>query len=155
MVERNNYKEIAILSYTAGIIDGEATLTIRKSVRGMGANKSYAFRLQMGITNRDVTEWLYNALGGRLGVMREETEKRKKVYLWVVDGYKAIKLLKKVRPCLIIKSAQADLAFEFYEKYMGKSKGRKNGRCKVPSWLVDRGEECYLKMKELNKTGPA
>ena len=60
------------------------------------------------------------------------------------------KLLKEIKPYLMLKKQQAELGLEFYDKCGIENK---YGRAGIPAWLNRRREEYRKKMKELNRKG--
>lgn len=144
------------LAYLAGIIDGEGTIAIlkrRKETRKTIVMRSDSYQLQVFVTNtnEDLMVWLLNTFGGskshHKGDKRNPNSKR--WFVWYVSGYNAIKILRKIEPYLIIKHKNAEVAFEFYERCIKRSR---HGVQK-PKWLVDKSEMYYQEMKALNKTG--
>lgn len=148
MVEEIDY------AYLAGIVDGEGTIAIiknKKSKRNTYRTDSYRLQLVVTNTNGDLMEWLITNFGGAASPHKgdKRNPNSKRWFAWHLHGLKAIKILTKIEPYLIIKHENVEVAFAFYDNCTKKSK---TGRMK-PKWLVDTCEMYYQQMKALNKTG--
>ena len=140
------------LGYLAGIIDGEGTITIVKH-GGPSRMKKYGhpeYTVRVYITNTclEMLEELKKRFGGRIRVHNNVGEghnvKAKKTsYRLTWSGLKAINLLKKLR--LIVKENQRQIAIEF-AKYCHFHTTEKKSK-----WKIEKQEELYKKMRELNK----
>lgn len=101
-------KDIAILSYAAGIIDGEGTVGYvatkpkdRPGVHGF-------IRVSVGNTDLRLIGWLHEHFGGHITRRKKVKEYHKKSYDWVVVSNDAMCFLKKVVPFLLIKKERAE-----------------------------------------------
>lgn len=108
------------LAYMAGIIDGEGSVSIwstRRNANARNDGSAPAWVLEVVVVNTDKTliDWCEARFGGSSNLRRRPPEKSfwKDVYRWRCSGIHAEALLRRVRPWLIIKASQADLAFEF------------------------------------------
>ena len=161
MIEESECKKQIDYARLAAFIDGEGWVSILRrknhSERKTG-NKNLTYSFVIGVANTSIPlhTWLEEIFGGKtysrknrenIVIKGEKTKQNKKAYQWHITSHDAIKLLKQIRPYLIIKGAQADLAFEFYNKYMKHPHKGMNG---TPLWLLKYAEEYYNKMKELN-----
>ena len=106
-------------AYIAGIIDGEGCIAIRKdNHKARYANIQYC--LVVNITNTDIRmlEFVKDIFGGSIS-MRPYYKKdgcfRKKCWRIMIYSNQAYELLVKVKPYLVIKQEQADLAMKFQE----------------------------------------
>lgn len=127
-------------------IDTDGTIGIRKY------QKTYSVRIGLANTNIKLMEWAVDNFGGKMPKLKESNNiKWKDSYDWYLTGYKAYKVIKIIRPYLIIKGKQADLAMEMYEKV---SKWRFRGSYhRMPVHKRKLAEELSQRCKMLNKTG--
>ena len=145
----NDMDDIYKLIYLAGIIDGEGTIGIG---RQMLPNNNYTYRQHLIIGNTDIRliEWLVENFGGKFPKAVNSNEKWKDSYMWQLTGTKSYKLLKKVRPYLLLKQEQADNAIELWEKVSNYVYSRSHKR---PEYRTELSEELYHMCRELNKKG--
>ena len=107
------------LSYIAGLVDGEGSISISKPT-----NSNNSFTLEVTVTNKDkqVISWLKESFGGGIRVKYKPEEKFywSDCYGWKISAQKGLVFLKKILPFLRIKKRQAELAIEFQEsiRYM-------------------------------------
>lgn len=134
---------VEVAAYLAGLIDGEGSIMLIERKRG----ESGAYlRVTIANTCLGVLEWAKQKTGiGMSFTQRVESRTHKASYSWRCHGDGAHSLLKQIRPYLIIKAEQADLAIEAHD------------RLRIPAFKADRAwqEEYRLRMKALNKRGPA
>lgn len=161
MMEENECKKQIDYARLAAFIDGEGWFSIlRRSphTERRTGNKNFTYSLVIGVANTsiDLHAWLEETFGGKtyphknregIVIKGKETKQNKKAYDWHITSRNAIKLLRKIRPYLIIKCEQGDLAFVFYEKYMRHQHRGMNG---TPLWLLNQADDYYNKMKKLN-----
>lgn len=140
---------VAELAYAAGIIDGEGCVTIRCSSRVKRGRPSIVHAVAVAVSSIDevVVTWLHDRFGG---YRSERTPKgsSKSVYTWRCESKTAVMTLSAVRPYLLIKARQADIAMEF-QKVIPPRGGRDNKL----TWkhLEDR-ERFRVMIHELNST---
>ncbi len=133
------------VAYLAGIIDGEGTIGI------YGGNPSVPayYHLVLIITNTH--EALIDSIRGWIGGAKAPTKPRESVlspgWQLVLWQHRASGVIRLCRPYLIVKSAQADLALEFMENWVG-FRGRS-----VPEAEVERRKAYALRMRDLNQPG--
>ena len=161
MIEESECERQIDYARLAAFIDGEGWLAIlrrKPHTERKTGNKNHTYTFVVGVANTSIAlhTWLEETFDGKtyprknrenIVIKGEKTKQNKKAYEWHITSRDAIKLLKQIRPYLIIKGAQADLAFEFYNKYI---KYPYKGRNGIPLWLLKYAEEYYNKMKELN-----
>lgn len=141
---RNSEGEPRIMSdteaaYLAGILDGEGSVMLQ--------HRGEAIGMGLGICNTDQSlfSWIMQTVQcGSVCKRRAETEKHKVCAFWRVSGAIAEKVLRQIRPYLVIKAERADLAVAFQE------------RLRTPALKADRTwqREWMQKMKKMNKRGP-
>jgi len=109
------------LSYIAGIIDGEGSISIIRQVHtAHSAYYSYFGRVQVGMTDKIIPAWLQAEFGGELHLRKPSNPNWKERWDWTVNCQKALDFLEQVLPYLKIKKGQAELVVEF-------QKNRPNG----------------------------
>jgi len=138
-----NKNKVRILSYIAGIIDGEGHIGIAKSSHPNTTRErtaDYNLRVAVKMCDGKVIDYLFGNYNGHVGI-RPAVPPRNKQYYWVLTCKKASELLKQLLPYLVGKKEQAELAIRFQSK-------RKSG--KKRDVIFD--EWAYLSMKNLHKT---
>jgi len=104
---------VAELSYLAGILDGEGSISILpRKVRG--GDTDYFLRIQVVNTHLPMLQWLEERYGG--GVCKKGKPPHahhRQGYIWALHARAAGRLLEMILPYLVIKSEQAAAAIEF------------------------------------------
>jgi len=151
---QDNQKQAILLSYLAGIIDGEGTIRIGKSsppIKYPNHNPKYYAAISIGMVDKKVIEIIVKKFGSKI---REEcVPNRKKIYRWGTSGNKVVpNIIKQLLPYLIVKKEQAKLVIKFCEKqnHIG---FRRNEY--LPIKELQLREEFYWKVKKLNVVGAA
>jgi hypothetical protein len=85
------------LSYLAGIIDGEGCVKFRETKSG------HYFRMQVNMTDEPTIDWLQDNFGGRKYFSSRVKYKCKDLWMWELNGDRAIELYKRIAPFLRIK----------------------------------------------------
>ena len=93
-------------AYAAGIIDGEGHLGIHGRT---GSDSYFQVHVAVGITNRQVLEWLAERWGGAVlsKDMTKRPDGRKAVFTWTLVCGAAVSFLEDVYPFLVVKKEQA------------------------------------------------
>lgn len=102
-----------VLSYAAGIIDGEGCLRVMrvKPYRNDMRNPTYSPTITVGMCNRNVPELLRKHFGG--SIYKERTH-RKSMYRWRINSKRqVIMCLKKILPYLVVKLDEAKVLLDF------------------------------------------
>ena len=151
-----NPMQAARLAYAAGIIDGEGTIRINKTIPKKAGDSSdrispaYDGQICCGMTDRRVLDFLSSMLGGR--VREERVPGRLSVWRWAVTGRKNImKVLDQIQPYLLVKQANAIVLRDLNENWKTPWSRQKG----VDTEELQRREELYQKMRELNAVGAA
>jgi hypothetical protein len=97
--------------YLAGLFDGEGTVCIGR--RYGKSNKGFV--LQIGITNtyEPVIRAVSQQFGGHIHVVERKSIRHRRCFQWYACNAQAFRFLAYVRSHLIIKRAQAELAYEW------------------------------------------
>jgi len=111
-------KTIEILSYTAGIIDGEGSICIgRHKSKTNRSGYQIDLRVVVSNTNEWLCNWLQFQFDGSVHLShRRSSPKQKPAYQWCVASKKAYLFLEQVSPYLQLKRQQAELAMTFQKR---------------------------------------
>lgn len=136
-------------AYMAGLFDGEGCVLITRDHRASHPKSGpcYTLRCDIANTDRRPLDWLHQKFGG--DIRRQTQGKKKPVYYWRSGAQIARRFLEWVRPWLIIKALQVDLALEFLANRILRSTGR--GKHLTEEELALR-EGYYLALREAKRT---
>ncbi|MGD9753310.1 MAG: hypothetical protein AB7W59_20140 [Acidimicrobiia bacterium] len=138
--------------YMAGIMDGEGCVRIVRQKRG---TYSVQVELTMSYKALDMLRMVHATYGGSLITQKRDdrSETRAACWSWRITSAKSVDFLRIMVPHLVIKKAHALLAINFHEtvKPMPRGPGRGAPWSTLQKSL---GEAAFLRMKELNRTGP-
>lgn len=112
-------------AYIAGIIDGEGSIMLLNQGKG----RSRRPEVSVGMTDENVIDELVASAGGFKRAVNSTG--RKDMYYWRCSGGKALDLLKRVRPHLVIERRQklADIVLAYCEPKRGlRGPGARNAR---------------------------
>ena len=138
--------DIALYAYSAGIIDGEGTITIAKT-GGTQDKPRYALRATVTSTDECLPLFLSLNFGGGVRLIESNSPKHKDCWCWEISSRKAVKFLSAILPYLRIKHPQAELAISFQSRkhYYGSNKKTKAER------VLDQADK--ILMLSYNKKG--
>lgn len=163
----NQYSSMCDEAYFAGLIDGEATVYVKKStyrIRGEKyndcVNPSYSPCIKVKMTNKDALLKLKEKFGGsfyqekRIYPSHNGFKTNKLLWSWNVSDNNAIKVCNAILPFSIIKKENLKnlLNLSVFRKEAAKkrtSNGKFHGQPYKKEW-IDKFEECYHRSKELN-----
>ena len=100
------------LAYTAGIIDGEGYIGIKRHKKPE-YNWNYNVRLQVTNTDKTLMDWLLIKWGGHIYSRLGRTERHAPQYIWTLNCQDSVDMLQQLLPYLVIKQKQAQLAIGF------------------------------------------
>jgi hypothetical protein len=100
------------LGWVAGILDGEGCIGLYRNSKN-GRSASHTLRISVTNCDRPIIDELVRLAGGRTRLSGKTNPNWRPSWLWDLSGYAALDLLRLVRPALIGKVAQADLALKF------------------------------------------
>ena len=146
---RKKCEKVSLLKMLAAFIDGEGTIGVYKV---LGINNKYVYQQTLSLVNTDIRliVWLVDNFGGKLANAVKHEENWKDTYTWKLSSYKSYKLIKKIRPYLLLKQEQADCAIELYEKV---SKWKYVTMHPMPDYKRKIADDLYKRNIELNKKG--
>lgn len=166
--KRNVTKNTMIMSkltaaYVAGLIDGDGYLGImRKSSKRSLARVHYTPVVKVGMTDKDIIEWLQKSFGGNF--YHRDNGQYKDLYQWKLANRTMKPFLDAIYPYLRVKKAQADVLKRFFgtfgsdDYYQKKQKGGlRNGGTRYSKTLKDETleyrKELYKQIRKLNHRG--
>ena len=116
-----------ILSYVAGLFDGEGSIVIAvvlpNAKRG-NISPIHCLRVTLGMTHQETIQWLHNIFGGHVTQNGNGTHARHPLFLWSVVANQAQSFLELIYPYLRYKKEQATIAIEFQKARKGRSSFR-------------------------------
>ena len=138
--------------YLAGIVDGEGWIGFNKNLRkGQKESKlRYWFSLVIVNTNKDLMDWIQSNFGGSVHKRKAHSENWKQAYDWRIVCTQAINLIELIKPYLIIKKNQAEIAVS-YKRLLDMRVNTYNGKYAFSRKLR---EDIYQSIKILNTKGP-
>lgn len=154
-------------AYLAGIIDGEGSICIYKSIRkrdnGLNRTPVYILMVTVGMIEPALAiHYLHDLWNGWLQRSGQQLTrmgcKNGDIIRWSRSSRHALEFLKIVYPYLIVKKAQAELGIKFQEELQNSS-GRSTGRSQWregsrwiarPQDVTDLYDGYYRAMKSLN-----
>jgi hypothetical protein len=146
-----NEPSIEVVAYTAGLIDGEGSvsLAIHHGVHDVNGlpKRSPVLLVQLSMTHECTIRWLHEmwGIGSVIMSYRPKRPNHNIAFSWRVYGEKAAHLLSRVLPYLRAKRCQAELALLYMER--PRVHGKKIGEDEMRLRLAFRD-----RMIELNKT---
>ncbi|MFH1726221.1 MAG: LAGLIDADG family homing endonuclease [Elusimicrobiota bacterium] len=131
-------------AYLAGLIDGEGTITLTRHHR----NQFPQPRVSISNNSLELLEWVRERLGcGNIIRRSPRKEHHGKSYVWQVQlAGSALKVLREIRPYLVLKRRHADLLLEDY-----KACTPRNGKYSPSMLAAKRG--LVGQIRRLNQTG--
>jgi len=124
-------------SYLAGIVDGEGSIYIAKN----------GVALTIANTNKTLIDWIDKRTEGYYYVKKQPKEVDSTCYVYYITGKKLSYFLQQIRPYLIVKRKQADIALNYIKTIQSK------GKVALPSHILKKRETLRNKLKKLNKRG--
>lgn len=100
------------ITYIAGLLDGEGSIGIMKHNRET-PSPQYFLRVVICNTNKKVLELVQQTLG--VGSITVNNRRRRALYTWTATSGKAMFILERLLPYLIIKKEQAQLGIDFQQ----------------------------------------
>lgn len=143
-----------LLSYTAGIIDGEGTIGIRKKTYKIDPSRMFFTpRIVVGMITAQPLDLLFGLFGGSIRIRisgSEEHPDMTPMFTWEISSEKAKIVAKQLLPFLRVKKEQAQLLIQMQDRI---SKGKKiwlGKHIRISGHELEKRYELYLQMKELN-----
>lgn len=141
------FKDISILAYAAGIIDGEGTISLIKEQRKK-TPLGYSITLHVQVSNTEewLCHWLQMQFAGYVSSPYQPKGRAKLIWKWMIKANKAVDFLRLISPYLQLKKHKAELAIQFQEQRGHGQRARTMENKAI-------AEDFYKTMKELNYRG--
>ena len=135
------------LAYTAGIMDGEGSISLirKKTIKINRSGQTLALQISVVNTNEWLCNWLHFQFGGSVGIHALGTEKHKRSFRWQITNRKAYSFLTLILPYLQMKHPQAELALQFQRR-------RTRANHTEQQTVLDEADK--ILMTKYNKKGP-
>ena len=141
------------LAYMAGIVDGEGHISLNHQ------NTNTQFKVVLGVTNTDhrVVNWIQHRWPGSVDIRQYQDVGRKFTnpgtvlkprIQWRLIGQKAIDVIQLIRPWLVIKGEQADIAISFWELH---EEYEVHSGVSVPQEYIDIASSMWDRMRVLHE----
>ena len=137
-----------LVAWAAGILDGEGCITMNRQRPGTGGRINPSHRLFVKVTmgHRPTVDRLREIFGvGSVHVQR--SARWNDAYSWWVASRQAGFVLRTVRPYLVTKAAEAELAMEFLALPSGTTGGRL-GNAPLPPELIAERERLFVALRD-------
>lgn len=138
---------ITDISYLAGIIDGEGSLSIAKAAQ---YHKEFGqhFIAQVNIvnTNKDLIYWIMGKFGGHLYLRKRVKEFHKDNFALRIITKDLENILEITIPYLIVKKKHAEIILRFRKTFSGR-------KFPMTKEIFDVRSECFEQLRHLNKIG--
>jgi hypothetical protein len=150
---QGNPREAVLLSYIAGILDGEGAIGIKR-YRPTGRKRTvcYFAYICCGMIDKQIPLLLQETFGGSC---REEcVQRQRSIWRWDINGrLRIIAVLEALLPYLRVKREQAETLLHYC--YTTDAQRKKNGRefAMVSDEELLRREEAYLELRKLKSAG--
>lgn len=135
-------------AWAAGIIDGEGCITISRQRAGAGGriNPSHRLYVKVSMGHLPTIDRLHEIFGA--GSRHVQPGGRwNDAYIWMVSTRQAGDVLRAVRPHLVTKADEADLALEFLALPIGLTGGAR-GNAVLPPKLVAERERLFVALRD-------
>lgn len=135
--------------WTAGFIDGEGSITIKRYHRnGRIVYQPYISCCQANPNGGDkAIQFLKDTFGGSISRYNQKGQ-RNATSLWAITSQTALTFAKRLYPYLTIKKERAGIIIDYY-KNINKGKGYN----KLSEQEMEKREKYWLKMRSLNERG--
>ena len=143
-----------LLAYTAGIIDGEGTIGIRKKTYEIDPSRMFFVpRIVVGMITAQPLDLLFGLFGGAIRIRKSGSLEHPEItpmFVWEISSEKAGKVAKQVLPFLRVKREQAQILIRMQGRI---NKGKKiwlKNHIRISEHELEKRKELYLQMKKLN-----
>ena len=147
---RDRKQKVTELAYLAGMIDADGCvfLGVQKS------NRSFELQVCVAQADEEVPEWIYNRFGGQIYLRQPSKASygQNPQFAWTITGRKAIRLLKKILPYMVLKKPQAELAIEYEITYPQKTINKKGQFLPLSLDTINKRLDIVNRFRVLNKS---
>ena len=105
------------LSYIAGLVDGEGTITIQKRKSKGCINPSFMGYVKIFNTDKRMVDWVLKVIGQGSVNTYTTSGGRKPIHQWAINDRQAEEFLYKIYPFLVIKKEQSEIYFKFRKSF--------------------------------------
>lgn len=153
----------SVLAYLAGIVDGEGSISVRRSTYAMrhdnGGGAIFSERIKVKMVDPQAVDLLHNRFGGRRCIESPAAKRGKPLHSWEATGRVAHAAIVALRPYLRVKAAQADNCFGLRVaieasklERVKPGRGHRGSARRSPEATL-RMEACYARSRLLNAVG--
>lgn len=138
------------LAYAAGILDGEGCISIAYVRCSSKPDRYHVLNIHVSNTSPELLIWLRERFQGsvcRMSDNRKGKLGRRPIFQWQITAKQAHEFLVAVRPYLLVKAKQADVAIAFRKL---KPTNRSERRNFLTPEIKQAREDCRLQIVELN-----
>lgn len=136
------------IAWLAGIFDGEGCITISRQKPGKDGRKNWSYRLYLKVTmGHELTINRIFALTGIGTVTIQKSKHHNQAWTWWAASREALNVLDQLRPYLVTKALEADLAFEWGALPLAPRGGRGGGQ-EVPQDLLAARHSLFEQMRD-------
>jgi hypothetical protein len=139
-------EQLEMLLYTAGFVDGEGYIGIKKDCKNKdkGFSPTYSERVSVAGVNKLSIESLNDLVRGSFSYHKPKNNKSRGYWMWEVTNNKARKFLRIIFPYLKVKQLDAKLVLA-----LGKNKTKTN-RKRISLEDLQLRENLYILLKTLH-----
>ena len=136
-------------AWLAGIIDGEGCITITRQAPGTDRRKNWSYRLYVKVTmGHEPTVRRIATLVGCGAVTTWKPLKHNRSWTWWAASREALAVLTRIRPYLITKAEEADIAAEWGRLPLSPRGGSRGSRETPPDLLAAR-HSLFIRLREV------
>lgn len=135
--------------YAAGLIDGEGYIGIQET----GGSFQVRLKIAMSDKGRPALEEMARRYGGSMYDYERKNENYRDNCTWVMTGEKALEVIRKVKPWLLVKQEAAEIAVSF-QLMLETADRLPNGRRKWTDEMRSKAKLLMGRIHEANRRGP-
>lgn len=142
------------LAWLAGFIDGEGSIVLsshKPNPRKRQVSQLWVMRLTVTNSYQESIMLIQSWFGGSVEKRKRAKPHHKQTWKWECSGKRARFVLEKIKPYLIVKKSQCELALKYAETLW--ISGRGHGRNKLSERVLKIRGELVSKVRALNKRG--
>ncbi len=137
------------LAYLAGVMDCDGTISIYKGGNRGNLHRDYVLRFYVVNTRIALIDWLQKKFEGSVYKRQPKNANWNTKYEWILEKRKLDKLMPFLRPYMVIKNKQLELAIDFRKSF---HPSIKPGQSR-PDTVWKYREKCFVNMRSFNRVG--